>query len=261
MNGFPATAPPPAAGGGFACASENGSPTAVIHASGTLTYATVPELRRAVLNALTNGPELLLVDVSGLEVVDDLTLTALPMLADQGGAVDATVMLYGPSPVLAEQLDTMAVRRQVPTFGTQEQARAAYRHRPAPRRVRLALDPVPASTARARRLVDEACAGWRIPHLADTAALIATELVANAVQHAGTPVECSLTLRPAHLHIAARDHSAAPPVCGGGGHEDGGRGLLIVDALAASWGHVATADGKVVWATLRRRPAGGNRNG
>jgi hypothetical protein len=35
---------------------------------------------------------------------------------------------------------------------------------------------------------------------------------------------------------------------------EGGRGLLVVEALSASWGYVRTVDGKVVWATVRVRP-------
>jgi hypothetical protein len=31
----------------------------------------------------------------------------------------------------------------------------------------------------------------------------------------------------------------------------GGRGLILIDALAASWGSTPMPDGKVVWATLR----------
>ena len=32
---------------------------------------------------------------------------------------------------------------------------------------------------------------------------------------------------------------------------EGGRGLILVDALAAAWGSTPAPDGKHVWATLR----------
>jgi hypothetical protein len=34
----------------------------------------------------------------------------------------------------------------------------------------------------------------------------------------------------------------------------GGRGLILVEALATKWGHLPTRDGKVVWAMLRLDP-------
>jgi hypothetical protein len=41
--------------------------------------------------------------------------------------------------------------------------------------------------------------------------------------------------------------------------DEGGRGLLLLDALAAGWGSTVLDDGKVVWATVRVR--GGRRDG
>jgi hypothetical protein len=152
----------------------------------------------------------------------------------------------------------MSVSSAVPTFRTEEQAKSAYALSPAPRRVRMELQPVPGATAEARCLIDDACGRWRVGGLADTAALIATELVANAIQHARTPIVFSVALRRTYLHIGVRDRSGDPPVRGGAGSRDGdgdvedtGRGLLIVESLAAGWGHARTQDGKVVWATVR----------
>jgi anti-anti-sigma regulatory factor/anti-sigma regulatory factor (Ser/Thr protein kinase) len=245
----------PSPEGELTCIAENDFPTTVVHAAGPLTYGTVPVLRRTVLKALTDHPELLLVDVSGVEAIDDLTLTALPMLAEQGALNEVAVMVCGPSPALARQLDAMAIGHRVPTFRSQDQAKAAFARQPAPRRARLLLEPVPSATAAARAVVDDVCTRWRISDIADTAALIATELVANAIQHARTEITFSVALRQTYLHIAVRDRSIAPPVRGGLDEEDDGRGLLIIESLAAGWGHARTADGKVVWATLRPRSA------
>ena len=91
--------------------------------------------------------------------------------------------------------------------------------------------------------------------ICDDARLITSELSANAVLHART--NFGVTLRSdgsGYLRIEVRDHNghmsspAAP-------RQDAtsGRGLLIVGALAASWGTQPDGDGKVVWAELRSR--------
>jgi hypothetical protein len=63
-----------------------------------------------------------------------------------------------------------------------------------------------------------------------------------------------LMLRPGYLHLVVQDGSTAPPVLGGPGPRAVARGLRLVDAEASTWGHLATADGKVVWATFPRTP-------
>jgi anti-anti-sigma regulatory factor/anti-sigma regulatory factor (Ser/Thr protein kinase) len=235
------------------CRLENDYPVIVVHAAGRLTYASVPAVRRTVQNGFADHPALLLIDLAEVEVVDDLTLTAFAMLARQGAAADVPVMLVVPGPPLAGQLDQMAINHSVPTYATEELARAAFARRPAPRRLQLVLDPVPAATAAARELVDEACVRWRLPEVADAAALIATELVANAVRHAASEILFAVARRPAFLHLSCRDRSISPPRRGMSDDVETGRGLLIVEAMAASWGFNSTPNGKVVWATVPGR--------
>ena len=53
------------------------------------------------------------------------------------------------------------------------------------------------------------------------------------------------------------DGPRAPRVAAATNHAVGGRGLLLVEALAHEWGTTAGAagqDGKVVWFSLRKRP-------
>ena len=93
-------------------------------------------------------------------------------------------------------------------------------------------------------------------------ALVTSELASNAVRHAATPFEVVLDFGGGHVRIEVRDGSAAappqhPPVPGGAT----GRGLVVVDRLASSWGVEATRPDKVVWAevpvgVLAREPLG-----
>lgn len=106
-----------------------------------------------------------------------------------------------------------------------------------------------------RQLVDRCCTRWRLDQLADAAALIATELGANAVRHTRAEFTFTVTHRQHHLHLAARDCSADPPrrtVA----EEEPRRGLLIIKAMAGAWGFVPVDHGKVVWATLKLRRFG-----
>jgi anti-sigma regulatory factor (Ser/Thr protein kinase)/anti-anti-sigma regulatory factor len=239
--------------GELTCTYEPDFPVAVLRTAGWLTFATVPELRGAAHKALTDHPEVLLVDVSALVAVDDITLTAFPAVARQAVETGTDVMLVGPGPRLHEQLERLGVARQVPVHGDAARALAAHARLPGPRRLEVELPSLPEATSLARDMVDRACAQWKVAHLADTAALIVTELVANAVAHAGTPMRVSVALRERHLHVAVRDESPRPLERSGDDEEEPGRGLLIVEGMASAWGCVHTAGGKVVWATLRRQ--------
>jgi anti-anti-sigma regulatory factor/anti-sigma regulatory factor (Ser/Thr protein kinase) len=242
-------------GGELVCAYEPDLPVAVLRAAGPLTLTSVAALRRAGLKALTDRPELLLIDVSGLVAVDDVALTVFPALARQAADDGVDVMLVAATPVLHQQLERLAVTRQVRLLPTVDRARAEHDRRTGPLRSEASLAPTPAATARARAVVDAACARWGLAPLADIAALIVTELVANAVEHAGTPIRVAVALRERHLHIAVHDGSRLPVRRSGGDEQDedaAGRGLLIVEGMASSWGWLWTAEGKAVWAALRR---------
>jgi anti-sigma regulatory factor (Ser/Thr protein kinase) len=99
-----------------------------------------------------------------------------------------------------------------------------------------------------------------VPELIGPACTIVTELVNNVVVHARTPMELVLRLRERHLNISVRDGSAARPEARGPSSPTapGGRGLMMVAAVAQRWGYTPVAGGKVVWAVLRTdaAPAG-----
>jgi anti-sigma regulatory factor (Ser/Thr protein kinase) len=125
-------------------------------------------------------------------------------------------------------------------------------------RFRLSLAPEPEAPARARECVAHACAQWGVEHVLNEARLVVSELVTNAVKHAGSGIELQLMLRDAFLHVRVRDGSSAPPVMPPESPSSavGGRGLKLVDLYASGWGSLSGAGGKVVWATLRVRPIG-----
>jgi anti-sigma regulatory factor (Ser/Thr protein kinase) len=115
----------------------------------------------------------------------------------------------------------------------------------------LELEPRVEAARRARELVTTACARWHREHLTELAHIAVTELVNNAVMHAGTPITVRLAGRGDELFIAVRDGSPEPPkprVATPTSY--GGRGLMLLDRVASRWGYTPREDGKVVWAVL-----------
>jgi hypothetical protein len=102
---------------------------------------------------------------------------------------------------------------------------------------------------------------WGIGELADDAELIVSELVTNALKASQSLQETrpfALCLRSDYkrLIIEVWDHSPREPRSAPvGGDAEGGRGLLVVEALSTRWGYERTGcSAKVVWAELMRRP-------
>jgi len=90
----------------------------------------------------------------------------------------------------------------------------------------------------------------------DDAALVVTELAANAVVHAHSAFTVDLAIRPDVLRISVRDASPLPPGAAGPALPAAPlHGLGAVAALASRWGvEPLGPDGKAVWAELRRPP-------
>jgi anti-sigma regulatory factor (Ser/Thr protein kinase) len=119
------------------------------------------------------------------------------------------------------------------------------------------LDPDPLAPSAAREAVARCCAEWRVEDLIHPARAVASELVANAVEHARTVIDLDVTLRGDQLRVAVRDGSRVVPRLRDPAPHDPaapldirGYGLRLILSLAHAWGTEVTPDGKVVWATL-----------
>ncbi|WP_326719724.1 SpoIIE family protein phosphatase [Streptomyces sp. NBC_00243] len=119
---------------------------------------------------------------------------------------------------------------------------------------RLALDPIEAG--RARAVVREQLHVWGLTALADPAALMAGELVTNAVRHARSRrIELRLVRGETLLCEVNDDDHTLPTLLSAGPEDEFGRGLRVVSRLAREWGTSRTSAGKTVWfeLTLPRR--------
>jgi sigma-B regulation protein RsbU (phosphoserine phosphatase) len=101
--------------------------------------------------------------------------------------------------------------------------------------------------------------------LADTTVLLASELCENAVLHAGTEFEVTVTITDDEVTVAVADRGAGPlelhlaqPRQRYGRAATHGRGLTLIERLATSWGTRHDNGGQhTVWFTMaRRQPAG-----
>jgi DNA-binding response OmpR family regulator len=109
----------------------------------------------------------------------------------------------------------------------------------------------PASAGRARRFVGGALDGWGRTEAAEVVDLLVSELVANAIRHSASEVEVAVHLLPGGLRVEVHDSGdGRPTVVDADPDAERGRGLALVDALAAAWGVDAHDDGKDVWFEL-----------
>ncbi|MEV0182655.1 ATP-binding protein [Streptomyces sp. NPDC050625] len=115
------------------------------------------------------------------------------------------------------------------------------------------------AVADVRRFLRAQARSWDWDAVSPDLELAVTELVTNGLVHADSEVEVRLREYPDRLRVDVRDSDPRPPlptpVLASGetdSESEHGRGLLIVDALATSWGNSPSGRGKSVWFELTR---------
>jgi anti-sigma regulatory factor (Ser/Thr protein kinase) len=136
-----------------------------------------------------------------------------------------------------------------------------------------AYQPVPAAAAAARRFVRDTLRSWGLTGrsedqdaLVDDAVLLTSELVTNAVLHAGTPVQVTCRLVGDELNgsveIAVLDRRPAqvrldvPQATAEAAERTNGRGLQLPSQLASAWGVTYARAAKAVWFRISLAAAG-----
>lgn len=116
----------------------------------------------------------------------------------------------------------------------------------------------PRSAGRARALLRAQLTDWNIDDdIADTAELLLSELMSNAIRHARTPTGRQIGVRVAQydgrLRVEVADaNNARPERRRAKADDEQGRGLAIISALAARWGCCPRLHGigKATWAEI-----------
>jgi PAS domain S-box-containing protein len=102
----------------------------------------------------------------------------------------------------------------------------------------------------ARRFARRTLEGWGLTALTDQTELLTSELVTNALVHAGAPTQLRL-FRNQALTVEVSDVDGhAPRMRRALEDDEGGRGMHLVNELAHRWGSRGTPRGKVVWFEL-----------
>lgn len=112
----------------------------------------------------------------------------------------------------------------------------------------LELQPERSNVALARRFVLDAVHRLGLEQLADVVELLASEVVTNAVLHAGTELHVRVFQANGGVRIEVTDGSEGVPTQRHYSAEAAtGRGLGLVEALASDWGTTSAHTGKTVW--------------
>jgi PAS domain S-box-containing protein len=118
-------------------------------------------------------------------------------------------------------------------------------------RRRRRLPPRPSSVGEARRMIRECLREAGREDLVETAALLVSEIVTNALVHAGTPIDVAFSFLDGGLRVEVSDGSPHAPTRRGYGPNAGtGRGLMLLEEMVDEWGVVAEDPGKTVWFQL-----------
>jgi len=106
----------------------------------------------------------------------------------------------------------------------------------------------PAIVADTRRQVAARLAGWGLDDAAFVTGLVVSELVTNAIRHAGSPIQLRLIRDRTLICEVSDGSSTAPHLRRARAFDEGGRGLLLVSQLTQRWGTRQTPHGKTIWA-------------
>lgn len=124
-------------------------------------------------------------------------------------------------------------------------------------RAAASFEPVGRSVATARSFVRDTLQGWGFADIVDDAVVLTSELVTNAVVHAGTSADVLCLRSDDGVRIEVADHYPereiplqATAVSMGSPDREGGRGLQLCAALAGRWGVDYTPTHKQVWFQL-----------
>ncbi|MET0414456.1 MAG: ATP-binding protein [Actinoplanes sp.] len=252
-------------------ADEHSAVTATVDLDTAVVLLTVRgmwdgQLRRVVSTGvrkcLSEHPAAIIFDLSGVADPEAGSVATWVTVDGEGRAMQPPVQILFCVAADSRLARRLRVFRRVSLFAGVEEARSAASRLAGPDRLSLLLSPDGDAPRLARVKVTEGCVAWGLPSLVHRGRLVVSELVANAAEHARTAITVLVSRRAEGLHLIVADGDPRlpcllPPWPAPGSSPravDRGHGLRLVDAAATVWGAMPAGDGKMVWATLYRRP-------
>jgi anti-sigma regulatory factor (Ser/Thr protein kinase) len=108
----------------------------------------------------------------------------------------------------------------------------------------------PASVRKARLLVASALDASGVDP--DIPVVVTSELATNALKHAETGFEVSVTVEEDNVRIEVQDGAGAMGVASDMARDSGGHGLRLVEHFSTEWGVEMRGEDKAVWVRLPR---------
>jgi len=108
----------------------------------------------------------------------------------------------------------------------------------------------------ARQVTCEVLTAWRLAHVEETAVLLVSELVTNAVRDARSTDAITMELEAVRTRLRVEVYRCRPGLAAPrtpGGFDESGFGSVLIDSLADKWGVRESVTGKAVWAELDLR--------
>lgn len=231
---------------------RDGTATFLTEGSGVLLGVTAGAGMAEATTELREGDLLVLYTDGLVERRDESLQTGLERLAaavQRAGVTDPEVLcealLEAMVPATSTRDDDLAILVARVTCGD-----------PAPGVHRLEFEPAAASVALTRGFTAGVLegAGWR--DQVDTAVLLVSELVTNAVRHARGPFGLVVRFADDAVEFCVEDGDPQVPVARRAGPlDESGRGFVLVGALADDWGVRSAPGGKATWFSLARNPS------
>jgi anti-sigma regulatory factor (Ser/Thr protein kinase) len=221
----------------------------VIAVDGRVVDSDAGALGRAIADASLLEPRGVIVDLSG---ATGISRRALQVLCDARSGAPGW-----PRPALVvcstDQKVMTALGAALPVHAGREEGYAHVDDRSSAPRRRMNLDGSMHSPAAARALAADVVADQQLETVADDLALVVSELVTNAIRYAQPPVEIEIETSDRAVTVAVADGSPGRPQPRDADEDaEGGRGLTLIDLVAAETGVRPKPPGKTVWAALQR---------
>ena len=154
-----------------------------------------------------------------------------------------TGLIPGGQPPDPRPTDALPQQRREPVGHAAQHVENRSRSSVITARAAASFEPVGRSVASARSFVRDTLQGWGFADIVDDAVVLTSELVTNAVVHAGTSADvlCLRSDEGARIEVADRYPEREIPLQAtainmGSPDREGGRGLQLCAALAGHWG-------------------------
>jgi len=112
----------------------------------------------------------------------------------------------------------------------------------------LSLPPRLEAATQARRHVRQKLVAWELDDLVDPVVLLTSEVVTNALLHAGTVITVAVRRDGQGVRVEVGDGSGVQPVQRRRSTTaTTGRGVQLLESVSDGWGSTAAGEGKLVW--------------